>query len=300
MNKKIITAVITLVSKNRECYLIHCKKITSLLKKYNIKNIKTNKLSSLVKDFFINIDLKNFEKIKLYFKSKDFKGSDLCIQENVFRKKKIVACDMDKTAICIETIDLIGKKILKNNLISELTLKAMNGSVNFDRSIIERTKILKGIPIEEINNIIRHIKLTKDVATVIKTMNKSGCHTILISGGYDLIANVIGKKIGFKEIISNKPISKNGILTGELKGNIIDGKGKLNFLKNTIKTHNANKNCTLAIGDGQNDIDMIKFASMGISWKGFPKVNKVANALANYSFKSILYFQGYSDKDIII
>ena len=88
MNKKIITAVITLVSKNKECYLIHCKKISALLKKYNIKNIKTNKLSSLVKDFFINIDLKSFEKIKLYFKSKDFKGSDLCIQENVFRKKK--------------------------------------------------------------------------------------------------------------------------------------------------------------------------------------------------------------------
>ena len=98
----------------------------------------------------------------------------------------------------------------------------MNGSVNFDRSIIERTKILKGIPIEEINNIIGHIKLTKDVDTVIKTMNKNGCHTMLISGGYDLIANVIGKRIGFKEIISNKPISKNGILTGELKGNIIN------------------------------------------------------------------------------
>ncbi len=300
MNKKIIKAVITLVSKNKECYLIHSKKITDLLKKYNIKNIETNKLSSLVKDIFININLKNFEKIKLNFKSKDFEGSDLCIQENVFRKKKIVACDMDKTAICIETIDLIGKKILKNNLISELTLKAMNGTVNFDRSIIERTKILKGIPIEEINNIIGHIKLTKDVDTVIKTMNKNGCHTMLISGGYDLIANVIGKRIGFKEIISNKPISKNGILTGELKGNIINGKGKLNFLKNTIEARNANQNDTLAIGDGQNDIDMIKFASMGISWKGYPKVNKVANALANYSFKSILYFQGYSDKDIII
>ena len=300
MNKKIIISAITLVSKNKECYLIHNKKITNLLKKYNIKNVKTNKLSILAKDFFINIDLKTFKKIKSYFKSNTYKGSDLCFQENLFRKKKIIACDMDKTAICNETVDLIGEIILKNSQISELTKKAMSGNVNFNKSIIERTKILKGISIKEINKVISHIKLTKDVDTVIKTMNKNGCHTMLISGGYDIIANIIGKKIGFKEIISNKPISKNGNLTGALKGTIVDGKGKLNFFKNSIKLYNVKKKETLAIGDGQNDIDMIRFASLGVSWKGFPKVNKAADALVAHSFKSILYFQGYSDEEIII
>ncbi|MBF95859.1 MAG: Phosphoserine phosphatase [Alphaproteobacteria bacterium MarineAlpha9_Bin4] len=299
MSKKTITSVITLVSKNRECYVLHYEKITDLFKKYNIKILKTNKLSKLVKDFYVNIDINTFVKIKLYFKSNTLKGSDVCIQENSYRKKKVIACDMDKTAICIESIDLIGEKILKNSLISELTEKAMSGGVNFNSSITERTKILKGISVNEIKKIIKHVKLTKNVETVIKTMNKYGCHTMLISGGYDIIANRIGKKIGFKEIISNKPISQNGTLTGELKGNIVDGKGKLNYFKSSIKTHSAKNSQTLAIGDGQNDIDMIKFASLGIAWKGFPKVNKVADALANYSFKSILYFQGYNDKEIV-
>ena len=116
---------------------------------------------------------------------------------------------MDKTVVN-ETIDLIGEKILNNNKISELTKMAMNGSINFNKSIIERTKILKGISIEEIKKQLNDIKLTKDVKTVIKTLNKNGCHTMLISGGYEIFADVIGKKIGFKEIISNIPVSKNG------------------------------------------------------------------------------------------
>ena len=79
---------------------------------------------------------------------------------------------MDKTVINIETIDLIGKKILNNNKISELTKKAMSGGINFNNSIIQRTKILKGMSINEIKQTLTYIKLTKDVDVVIKTLNK--------------------------------------------------------------------------------------------------------------------------------
>ena len=91
-----------------------------------------------------------------------------------------MACDMDQAAISIETIDLIGEKILKNNQISELTLEAMNGKINFNKSIIERTKILKGISITEIKKLINYVTFTKDIGSVIKTLNKNGCYTILI------------------------------------------------------------------------------------------------------------------------
>ena len=94
---------------------------------------------------------------------------------------------------------------------------------------MQRTKILKGLSVKKIKEIAKYIKLTKNVDIVIKTMNKNNTHTMLISGGYEIFANIIGKKIGFKEIISNKPDDKNGILNGHLKGTIIDGKEKLNF-----------------------------------------------------------------------
>ena len=299
MNKKNITAVITLVSKNKENYLKHNEIITRLLDKYKVDNIKTKMLSNLVKDFLINVENTIYKLIKIELNSLVFTGSDLCIQNSLFRKKKIMACDMDKTAISIETIDLIGEKILKNNQISELTLEAMNGKINFNKSIIERTKILKGISITEIKKLINYVTFTKDIGSVIKTLNKNGCYTILISGGYNLIANIIGKKIGFKEVISNIPKIKDGKLTGKLQGTVIDGKEKLNFLKKKMKLNNVNKYETIAVGDGQNDIDMIKYSGLGVAWKGFPNVNKIADARASYTFKSILYFQGYSDKEIL-
>ena len=299
MTKKNITAVITLVSKTKELYTKHCKIVTSLIDQYEAEKLITKKLSYLVKDFLVKLEYKQFKEIKIALKSNIFEGSDICIQQNLFRKKKIIACDMDKTAIVNETIDLIGEKVLKSSHISELTNMAMNGSINFNKSIIERTKILKGISIKDIKKAINDIKLTRGVKTVIKTLNKNNCHTMLISGGYDLVADEIGSRIGFKEIISNMPVEKNGKLTGKLKGNIIDGKGKLNFLKKSMQRINAEKHHTLAVGDGQNDIEMINFSGLGISWRGFPKVNKAADAIASHSFKSVLYFQGYSDKDIV-
>ncbi|MEC8100465.1 MAG: HAD-IB family phosphatase, partial [Pseudomonadota bacterium] len=155
------------------------------------------------------------------------------------------------------------------------------------------------ISAKEILKIIKYIKITKDAEKVIKTMNNEGCHTMLISGGYEILANVIGKKIGFKEVVSNKPILSDGMLTGELKGSVIDGRGKLNSFKKSVKRLNIKNYETLAVGDGQNDIDIIKYASLGISWNGFPNVNKSADALARSNFKSILYFQGYSDNEIV-
>ena len=109
MIKKNITAVITLVSRNKEYYLKHSEMIVRLLDKYKVDNFKTKMLSHLVKDFLINIDNTVYELIKTELNSIVFSGSDLCIQNSLFRKKKIMACDMDKTAISIETIDLIGE-----------------------------------------------------------------------------------------------------------------------------------------------------------------------------------------------
>ena len=86
MNKKNITAVITLVSKNKEYYLKHNEIITRLLEKYKVDNIKTNMLSNLVKDFLINVENTIYKLIKIELNSLVFTGSDLCIQNSLFRK----------------------------------------------------------------------------------------------------------------------------------------------------------------------------------------------------------------------
>ncbi|GIS23876.1 MAG: hypothetical protein CM15mP124_3560 [Alphaproteobacteria bacterium] len=125
------------------------------------------------------------------------------MQRVKYRKKKLIACDMDMTIINVETINLINENLLKNNKISNITEDAMSGNISFRKSIITRTKLLKGIKKVEITNLIKKIKINEGVESVIRTMNNYGHHTMLISGGYDLIANSIGKKVGFKEIRCN-------------------------------------------------------------------------------------------------
>ena len=204
---------------------------------------------------------------------------------------------MDMTIINVETINLINDKLLKNNQI-QILLRCMSGNINFRNSIIARTKLLKGIKKVKIANLIKTIKINEGVESVIKTMNHYGHHTILISGGYDLIAKNIGKKIGFREIRCNTLEFENNQLTGNLKNTILDKKGKLSHLKSSIKNLNIKKDLTLAIGDGDNDIDMIKHSSLGVAWNAY-KSKACSRCSIGFNFKSLLYFQGFTDKEIL-
>jgi phosphoserine phosphatase len=206
---------------------------------------------------------------------------------------------MDMTIINVETINLINDNLLKNNQISNITKEAMRGNISFGKSIITRTQLLKGIKKEEITHLIKKIKINNGVQSVIRTMNNYGHHTMLISGGYDLIAKSIGKKVGFKEIRCNTLEVINNQLTGNLENTILDKKGKLSYLKSSIKKLNIKKDFTLAVGDGDNDIDMIKHSGLGVAWNAYEKVRIAADVSIGFSFKSLLYFQGFSDKEIL-
>ncbi|MEC8100551.1 MAG: phosphoserine phosphatase SerB, partial [Pseudomonadota bacterium] len=264
-------------------------------KKISVSNSKN--LSDLVLDIYFTCTLEDFDftKKKIYSLNKK---ADLLMQMVKHRKKKLIACDMDMTIINLETINLINDNLLKNNQIAKITKEAMSGNINFKNSIITRTKLLKGIKKVEIVNLIKKIKINKGVKSVIRTMNNYGYHTMLISGGYDLIANSIGKKAGFKEIRCNTLEIVNNQLTGNLKNTILDKKEKLFCLKSTIKKLNIKKDLTLAVGDGDNDIDMIKYSGLGVAWNAYEKVRFAADVSISFNFKSLLYFQGYTEKEI--
>ena len=298
MSYKCFQFVLTLVATNKRNYK-DCKAfIQNVFNERKISVSQSKNLSNFVLDIYFTCYLEdfNFMRKKVYSLNKK---ADLLMQRVKYRKKKLIACDMDMTVINVETINLINENLLKNNKISNITEDAMSGNISFRKSIITRTKLLKGIKKEEITNLIKKIKINEGVESVIKTMNNYGHHTMLISGGYDLIANTIGKKIGFKEIRCNTLEIVNDKLTGNLKNVILDKKGKLSHVQNTIKKLNIKKILTLAVGDGDNDIDMIKYSGLGIAWNAYEQVRSVADVSIGLNFKSLLYFQGYTDEEII-
>lgn len=298
MYQKYFSFVLTLVATNEKNYKDCIAFIDNIFNENSIVISRSKNLSKFALDFYFTSNLRDFNLVKKKVYSLN-KKADLLMQTVNFRKKKLIACDMDMTVIDVETINLINKYLLKNSEISNITRDAMSGNINFRDSIIARTKLLKGINKSEIIKLIKYIKVNKGVKNVIKTMNNYGHHTMLISGGYDLIAHNIGKKIGFKEIRCNTLEVVNNQLTGNLKNSILDKEGKLLQIKNTIKKKKIRRKLTLAVGDGDNDIDMIKFCGLGIAWNAYEKVKQAAETSIGLNFKSLLYFQGYSDKDII-
>ena len=298
MSYKSFQFVLTLVATNEKNYKDCIAFIKNIFddRKISISHLKN--LSTLALDIFFTCYLKdfNFMRKKIYSLNKK---ADLLMQKVKYRKKKLIACDMDMTIINVETINLINDNLLKNNQISNITKDAMSGNISFGKSLITRTKLLKGIKKEAITNLIKKIKINEGVESVIKTMNNYGHHTMLISGGYDLIANSIGRKAGFKEIRCNTLELANNYLTGNLENTILDKKGKLFHLKSSVKKLNIKKDFTLAVGDGDNDIDMIKYSGLGVAWNAYKKVRLAADVSIGFSFKSMLYFQGYTDKEIL-
>ena len=297
MSYKCFQFVLTLVATNEKNYKDCITFIQNIFNEREVSVSQSKNLSNLVLDIYFtcNLDDFNFMRKKIYSLNKK---ADLLMQKVKYRKKKLIACDMDMTIINVETINLINDNLLKNNQISNITKDAMSGNISFGQSILIRTKLLKGIKKVAITNLIKKIKINDGVESVIRTMNNYGHHTILISGGYDLIANIIGKKVGFKEIKCNTLEVVNNKLTGNLKNTILDKKAKLSHLKSSIKKLNIKKNFTLAVGDGDNDIDMIKYSGLGVAWNAYEKVRIAADVSIGFSFKSLLYFQGFTDKEI--
>ena len=300
MKKKSFMLVLTLASKKRILFKKYNNLIAEFLNNNNISLEGCKKLAPFVKDYYFSVNNKNFiNKINNIFNKKKFSEVDICVQEKKYRKKKIIACDMDMTAIKEETLNIIGEKVLNNDLIKNLTTQAMSGEIKFQEAIILRTKMLQGIKKSKILDILKDISFTPGIKSVIRTMNHNGCHTMLITGGYNLIAEYVAREIGFKEVVSNSLIFENGIVTGKLGSEIIDRDMKLKYFQKSVIENNIKSFETLAVGDGDNDIKMIEFASLGVAWKAYPKVRFAADICLNNDMKNILYFQGYSKKQII-
>ena len=170
MNHKCFQFVLTLVATNKKNYKDCIAFIQSIFNERKVLVSHSKNLSNLVLDIYFSCNLEdfNFMRKKIYSLNKK---ADLLMQRVKYRKKKLIACDMDMTIINLETINLINENLVKNNKISNITEDAMSGNISFRKSIITRTKLLKGIKKLEIENLIKKIKISEGVESVIKTMN---------------------------------------------------------------------------------------------------------------------------------
>lgn len=230
-----------------------------------------------------------------------YPGSDIAIQrENLYRRsKRLVVFDMDSTLIQGEVIDELADLLGKKAEVAALTKRAMEGEMDFQESLIRRVSLLKGLARKDLDYVYSHIKLSPGADRLIKSLKRLGYKIAIISGGFTYFVERLRNELGVNYAYANSLEMDGDTLTGRLQGLIVDGRRKADLLEILAQQEGILLDQVIAIGDGANDMQMLKKAGLGIAFnaKAFTKA-MVGTSITHKSMDSILYLLGITDRDI--
>ena len=180
--------------------------------------------------------------------------------------KGLCVMDVDGTLIAEEVIDLLGKEAGCEEEISQVTSQAMRGELDFETSLRARVALLKSLPVSVFDTVIKSIHLSKNTQEFISILQKKGILVGLVSGGFAPIVERLAESLGISYFSANQLEVKDGFLTGKLVGEIVTGQVKQVTLEKWRKEFGFSKERTIAIGDGANDLLMLKSAGCSIAF----------------------------------
>jgi len=219
---------------------------------------------------------------------------DLIAQASAGRRKRLLIADMDSTIVTTETLDeLAGQAGIKDR-IAAITKRAMNGELDFEAALRERVGMLAGLPVEAMRRTWEETELMPGARELVATMRAKGARCALVSGGFTFFTGRVAALVGFHEHHSNTLLEADGRLTGHVAEPILGRNAKLATLKRLAAEEGIGLDATLAVGDGANDLDMIKAAGLGAAFRAKPVVAAAARARVDHGdLRALLFAQGY-------
>ena len=180
--------------------------------------------------------------------------------------KGLCVMDVDGTLILEEVIDILGREAGREEEISQITSRAMRGELNFESSLRKRVSFLEGLPVSVFDKAFDSIHLSPNVQEFISILQKNGILVGLVSAGFTPIVERLAKSLGIAYFSANQLEDKDDHLTGKLVGQIISPQVKKETLEKWREKLKLPKERTVAIGDGANDLLMLKSAGLGIAF----------------------------------
>lgn len=200
---------------------------------------------------------------------------------------------MDSTIIAEETLDELAAFAGIKDKIAAITTRAMNGELDFEAALRERVALLKGLPETALQETLDKMVVNPGAQTFIQTMRDSGATCVLVSGGFTFFTSRVANAVGFHSNHGNTLEIENGVLKGTVGLPILDKFAKLSFLKDYAGKLGIGLDETLTIGDGANDLPMLKAAGLGIGYYPKKAVADEVNSVIQFGdFTAALYAQG--------
>ena len=217
------------------------------------------------------------------------------------RRKRLLVADMDSTMIDQECIDELADAVGIKDEVAAITEKAMRGDMDFAAALRARVSLIKGLERKVMEEVRRErLTFSPGSRTLLQTMKTHGATTSLVSGGFTFFAEWIGKRLGFDEWVANVLEFDGERLTGTVTEPIVGREMKLERLLSLADEHEIPIAATMAVGDGANDLDMVKAAGLGVALHAKPIVAEQAQVRIDHGdLTALLYLQGYSEEEFV-
>jgi phosphoserine phosphatase len=226
---------------------------------------------------------------------------DIAYQEdNIYRRnRQLVVFDMDSTLINAEVIDELAIEAGVGDQVAAITEAAMQGELDFKQSFSQRLALLEGLSADVLQKVAARLQLNEGAEHLIKTLKQLGYKTAIVSGGFTYFGEYLQSILGVDYVYANELDIENGLVTGKVVGDVIDGQRKADLLRELAQREELVLEQVIAVGDGANDLPMLNIAGLGIAYQAKPLVKASAKqSISNLGLDGILYLLGYSDKDI--
>jgi phosphoserine phosphatase len=216
------------------------------------------------------------------------------------RRKKLLVADMESTMIGNEMLDELADFLGLREKIAGITARAMNGEIDFAPAVEERVGLLKGLPIARLDEAARRIRYTPGGATLVATMKRHGAYCALVSGGFTYFTALVRQALGFDLDAANILKHDGRVLSGTVEPPILGKEAKLATLQRLANERGLSSAETLSVGDGANDLPMLKAASLGVAFHAKPVVAAELQACIDHGdLTALLYMQGYRRSDFV-
>jgi phosphoserine phosphatase len=228
-------------------------------------------------------------------------GIDWAVTPQANRRKKLLISDMDSTIIGQECLDELADFAGFKAEVSAITERAMRGELDFASALRTRVALLKGLDLSALEKCyVERVTLNPGARELTATMKAHGARCVLVSGGFRFFTSRVAKASGFHTDRANTLNDDGKVLLGTVGEPILGREAKLTALKEEAAAIGATPQDSLAMGDGANDLDMIRVAGLGVAYKAKPIVAAETKARIQFTdLTAALFFQGYAESDVI-